>query len=1021
MWVNESSLVLRNRMSESILPGQYNFTFQVTNPEWPDEARNWWLDSYSRDLATETYILDSGMAPGFGVNERLGHFRLEPLVPEQQNSGDVVTLRFAFILSSELQSGDLLLVRGPHGYFFQCPGFLSFLLPPPTCSRSAFAFSFAGVPAALVPVVSPAGAADATVVEFRLDVLNPNAKPANNVLEFMHCRGASQNITIDPEGQGCPAPASIVSSLQYPFWQVIPQLDNISVSLLTPEIRALNQSSSFVLRFLPASVGSVRVRVACAGMDFIGCIADSAGVPVQCIGQMGAAMLLLSGEIIAGRMFEINVRRVINPTTPGPTTWSTTTYGSQGQVVDESSDYMGYTVLRYLGLDRVTVCQPDFLINLNNPEANKSLCTARYPWYQQQGNTVILRFKGLSGGDIMNGHRLLVQPPEGYTFPNFTVGALPVVLPLAGFPGTSASQGLAYYKAQVADLALGGNITGLSAEALLIPLTSGKAMPGPFSMRLKVNNPAQDPAVNLWRVMLLSPTLAPLYTNDAAWTGFQLYGTFQDGAQKTSIKWLVSNFPSEPNVVRLRVFLFSPLQGKNLMLKVQAPAGFNFDKVCLPSDAELIPAPGGVNATPAWVSSCTAERTDANIAFLVVSTDLGQNTEYAANLVVTNAAVDQPDSVWELFTFRNNDLLSFVHYTLLPSFSVQVMEAAVIPEMPRFATSSMIHVSLTPQRDLGPYGQLIVTAPNRYLLFCRLRPFFFQGNLPTGTSCSGANNYAIIQLSGGDSLDRGSSYYFAVRVTNPSEDTYNELINSGASLLWGIRLQTKDRELVHETTQVPGYNLAHTAISRLAVAASTTSADLRTWVHVQFKLETELLRFRRNVLELTAPRTVLFTCAEELLREGYVLPASAILSANIARFGELGALLESPPSSSAESFRSEGQTEDGRHIVDCSLTGRVSIAVELTDSTTLGRYAFSISVRNPSGTPAPNVWTIKIYQNDALLEQGSTSGYEVTPVGAVSTGSLGLGMISGAVLGHHGAGCMAVALALALVVAGHGQ
>merc|ERR1712048_262246 len=54
-----------------------------------------------------------------------------------------------------------------------------------------------------------------------------------------------------------------------------------------------------------------------------------------------------------------------------------------------------------------------------------------------------------------------------------------------------------------------------------------------------------------------------------------------------------------------------------------------------------------------------------------------------------------------------------------------------------------------------------------------------------------------------------------------------------------------------------------------------------------------------------------------------------------------------------------------------------ALAVDFTDSLSLGRYAFRTSVRNPWETPVPNVWILRSYSEGVLLEEGAASGYEV--------------------------------------------
>merc|ERR1719171_1567164 len=156
-----------------------------------------------------------------------------------------------------------------------------------------------------------------------------------------------------------------------------------------------------------------------------------------------------------------------------------------------------------------------------------------------------------------------------------------------------------------------------------------------------------------------------------------------------------------------------------------------------------------------------------------VNQQLEKNAEYATNLLLRNSAYYDSKATWKIYTFMNNDLMNFVHYSEVPVFELKVMEASVIPEVMRFAASSFLHIAVRPLRDLGPFGQIIINAPDGYILFCRQKPFFDKGTLPRASECDGANTFAVVRLSGSDSLERGISYRFAIRVTNPDEAIYN--------------------------------------------------------------------------------------------------------------------------------------------------------------------------------------------------------------------------------------------------------
>merc|ERR1712187_6020 len=80
-----------------------------------------------------------------------------------------------------------------------------------------------------------------------------------------------------------------------------------------------------------------------------------------------------------------------------------------------------------------------------------------------------------------------------------------------------------------------------------------------------------------------------------------------------------------------------------------------------------------------------------------------------------------------------------------------------------------------------------------------------------------------------------------------------------------------------------------------------------------------------------------------------------------------------------EVFRNEGTTADGRAIVDCTKPGRLGLAIDGTEGN-LRRYAFEIAVQNAWMAPMRNVWDLHVYSEGELVEEGATSGYEVTNV-----------------------------------------
>jgi hypothetical protein len=488
------------------------------------------------------------------------------------------------------------------------------------------------------------------------------------------------------------------------------------------------------------------------------------------------------------------------------------------------------------------------------------------------------------------------------------------------------------------------------------------------------------------------------------------------------------------------MYLASALTGDFLSMRIIAPEGFAFSRDCLPAEADVIPKPqvgsspgesmgeesgqslglaltqssgNSLASIPPWIKSCSGDRAQPNSAMIQIAYELSKETEYSTNLLITNSQRYDEKASWTMYTYRNNDLLSFVHFSTVPCFPLRYMVATVLPEVNRFEASSFLHISITPERDLGPFGQIIINAPDGYMLFCRQKPFFHKGNLPRSCECDGANTFAVIRLSGSDFLERGESYRFAIRVTNPNKETFERFhvgAETASSIEWRIRLQTKERDLVHQSTQVTGYVPTDKSITRFSVTPLSGGAGTTSTLLIQFKVETDLYRWRTNTLELRAPATFEFLCEQDFRDIGWALPEKFILPANMERFQDLSNFLERAPPRTSQFWFNDGLTEDLRQIVDCSESATMKLAFDFTDSATRGRYAFQVQVLNPMWTPRWNVWTIKTFSEGMLLEEGAAGGYTVS--NATFQGSYLLGPAAAA---HHQATPVAALLGALLM------
>eukprot|EP00929_Paragymnodinium_shiwhaense_P093918 TRINITY_DN54244_c0_g1_i6.p1 TRINITY_DN54244_c0_g1~~TRINITY_DN54244_c0_g1_i6.p1 ORF type:complete len:1916 (+),score=373.28 TRINITY_DN54244_c0_g1_i6:573-5750(+) len=1017
----KGTVFLRNRMDAPLYPSQYEFSFMMRNPAKPVEAMQWKLVSYDLRLvdwalrATLQRLRDEDQLEiltidGFAVNPVLQPFTVAPFPLGLQKSGEVVTVKVGFLLAQEVAIGDKLVVTGPSEYSFEdadspgeCFGFRSGLLPPPRCARNRIEFDWSRLAASssLMPAIQPAGAARQTALTFEVKAVNPPTKPLMNLIEVVHCRsaaGATSSMAYKAESARCGAGATVLASVRRELWPIIPRLENVSVQLLAPrEFAAQGRRSPFVISFLPTSPrAATRLRVQCAGMDFSMCSA----APLSCEGQMGMATIsLLPGQTIdpGNGLFSVTMIDVVNPDATGLTSWSLSTYelaadGSE-VMVDEAVNENGYPVRSFLPMLPSVDCDVEALLDPTLSATEKAKCTTTSPWFEQRDCPVALKFPGLGKYGSLTGHRMLIQPPVGFSFTVddssfvYSNGSTPFVVPLEGFP--TSTEVLQHRVARVQDLHELGLSSDfavtqqahLSKQVLLVDVDLGEAttLDDAFALKVRVNNPSTMPATNLWRVITVDAFGDAIFVNDDAWQGFIQRGTFLE--PPSGIEWLVSDFPSESNIVRLTAALASPLTGTSLELRVAAPKGFEFESNCLPQEPDIVPRPGLSveigQTSSAWVRRCLSETSARHIAKLSVAALDGQTT-YAVNLLVKNPSAVEADAAWQFYTFANMQF-TFVHYTRVPSFRLRLMEAKVLPEVARFETASKLHVVLTPERVLGPHGEVVVTAPKGFALFCGLDPFFDEGNLPPGVECGGANEVALVRLSGRVSLDVGKTYRFTVRVQNPSLEAYTQeaslLSDPALPPAWSVRLQTKDKELVHEAPQVAGYRPTQRSIERFVVTTASQKAGDVSTVTFQFKLETELVRLRSNRIELIAPHGYRFQCAETLRRESFVVPQDAILRGEVERYKDLLEILERPPTQGTEAFQNEGTTATGRSIVDCSYNGRLLFAIDFTDEAYSGKIAFKTLVQNALVDSSINMWRIRSFADGQLLEEGAAGGY----------------------------------------------
>ena len=211
---------------------------------------------------------------------------------------------------------------------------------------------------------------------------------------------------------------------------VIPELTSPGVALISSELVAAGQTTSFVIQFVAVTEGATTVVVACTGMNFTNTVtylSESA----TCVGKMNEVTIsLASGQAIQSSVAtEISLQLVFNPKSTGPTVWSFTTFGDDS-MHDQVTGHVRCEILGHRDVASIVDCAATFLLDPDTGEEEKLVCTKSTPWLQYVGNVVKMSVTSVDGGQLLAGQRLVIQPPSGYRFSS-TVSAF---VPLDGFP-----------------------------------------------------------------------------------------------------------------------------------------------------------------------------------------------------------------------------------------------------------------------------------------------------------------------------------------------------------------------------------------------------------------------------------------------------------------------------------------------------------------------------------------------------------------------------------------------------------
>jgi hypothetical protein len=256
--------------------------------------------------------------------------------------------------------------------------------------------------------------------------------------------------------------------------------------------------------------------------------------------------------------------------------------------------------------------------------------------------------------------------------------------------------------------------------------------------------------------------------------------------------------------------------------------------------------------------------------------------------------------------------------------------------------------------QVGSAAVLQVTAPTGFAFICSFSTdcFEYSGTaLPSDTACSVSSN--VLRLSFPTTgLVAGTSYYFAIAVTNPSStpssNSYSIVTYSGSSVV--------------ETATVSGFTLAtylgdakyqYTSTeSRLAGATSNT-------VVFSFTLSAALTS--GTILEFEAPQG--FALSFDDAGTCYVQGSSASLSITYTAFLSSSALSCSSPAG----YPRKAQ-------------------LTLLSSLSSGTYALNVKTSNPLTTPTFNYWKISVINSSGttIYVNALMTGFRIQEILAVT-------------------------------------
>ena len=453
-----------------------------------------------------------------------------------------------------------------------------------------------------------------------------------------------------------------------PSYDIIPQLQNVTVNLVDPRKEAIHSYSTIRFTFLPETTAT-RIKVIAhvdpriptletyPRLDFGFESCEAADGYDATVIRKTSFDIVLDKNVAAGKRATFVLRDVMNPAYPGSTYWSITTFNGDQSIEnrqDEKLAHHGFDILGYINVLGSS--------NLDNPFFGYT--------------NVQVTFNMQAQLDIASGERLSIQHPPGYSYVDRSFRAIRNL--------RERDHGVEPKSPSVYFVEFG---------KALIKTTE-------CSFSLVVNLPFQREMQKNWlfstAATLQNPDgtnyVVPTNTNDGKFDGFPLVASFT----KFEISPLQYSPGAATDLIVLMKLPAAEEAERQIVVELSAPSGFAFSQSCISPDSPSTK-----------FSRCTGTNSDAEL--VVSGKTLHGQEEIKIMLTVINPPTTPDNNLWHL-SLTKDESTQHSAYSKTLGFQVDEMTAAFHGSN-KLGFNAPAFFSFTPRDTIVDFSTVHVAAP----------------------------------------------------------------------------------------------------------------------------------------------------------------------------------------------------------------------------------------------------------------------------------------------------------------------